>query len=251
MLDINVAGGGASVNTFSPVFQTALQEHTQPLSRLLKQPCWTMGLCAARGRPGRPHTRKHLLSILRVIPSTGRVCTPCRRTPSLNPTPKCVSASSAVVSKTSQMFYWCKQVGLRMRFCTFADVLDGVQGEPAIAAAEKKVTHGITHPQLLIEYGRLCVCVRECVCLMLQSVRSPCPFSFSVCPAWNFCLIPGWEAEAVINTPQYLPCPLVLRESFTASLLRSYVNQNVHQKPFATLSAAGKYMCTRKQPWQA
>lgn len=31
----------------------------------------------------------------------------------------------------------------------------------------------------------------------------------------------------------------------------SYVNQNVHQKPFATLSTACKYMCTCKQPWRA
>lgn len=106
-----------------------------------------------------------------------------------------------------------------------------------------KEGHGITYPHSVIEYGRLCV--------MLKSVRSPCPLSFSVCPAWNFCLILRWGEEAVINTPQYLPCPLVLRESFTASLLRSYVNQNVHQKPFATLSTACKYMCTCKQPWQA
>ncbi len=106
-----------------------------------------------------------------------------------------------------------------------------------------KEGHGNTYPHSVIEYGRLCV--------MLKSVRSPCPVSLSVCPAWNFCLILRWGEEAVINTPQYLPCPLVLRESFTASLLRSYVNQNVHQKPFATLSTACKYMCTCKQPWQA
>lgn len=105
-----------------------------------------------------------------------------------------------------------------------------------------KEGHGITYPHSVIEYGRLLV--------MPKSVRSPCPVSLSVCPAWNFCLILRWGEEAVINTPQYLPCPLVLRESFTASLLRSYVNQNVHQKPFATLSTACKYMCTCKQPWQ-
>lgn len=58
-------------------------------------------------------------------------------------------------------------------------------------------------------------------------------------------------ARKGINTAQYRPCPLVLRESFTASLLRSYVNQNVHQKPFATLSTACKYMCTCEQPWRA
>lgn len=99
------------------------------------------------------------------------------------------------------------------------------------------------YPYSVIDYGRLCV--------MLKSIRSPCPASLCVCPAWNFCLILRWGKETVINTPQYLPCPLVLRESFTASLLQSYVNQNVHQKPFATLSTACKYMCTCKQPWQA
>lgn len=87
--------------------------------------------------------------------------------------------------------------------------------------------------------------------VIVKSVRSACPLSFSVCPAWNFCLILRWREKAVINTAQYRPCPLVLRESFTASLLRSYVNQNVHQKPFATLSTACKYMCTCKQPWRA
>lgn len=87
--------------------------------------------------------------------------------------------------------------------------------------------------------------------VIVKSVRSACPLSFSMCPAWNFCLILWWREKAVINTVQYRPCPLVLRESFTASLLRSYVNQNVHQKPFATLSTACKYMCTCKQPWRA
>lgn len=116
-----------------------------------------------------------------------------------------------------------------------------------------KEGHGFTYPSSVIEYGRLRV--------MLESVRSPCPahlslflaltLSLSLCPAWNFRLILRWGEEAVINTPQYLPCPLVQRESFTASLLLSYVNQNVHQKPFATLSTACKYMCTCKQPWQA
>lgn len=106
-----------------------------------------------------------------------------------------------------------------------------------------KEGHSITYPHSVTEYGRLCV--------MLKSVRSPCLASLSVCPAWIFCLILHWGEEAVINTPQYLPCPLVLRESFTPSLLQSYVNQNVHQKPFATLSTACKYMCTCKQPWQA
>lgn len=104
----------------------------------------------------------------------------------------------------------------------------------------EKEGHAMTYPYSVIDYGRLCV--------MLKSIRSPCPASLSVCPASNFCLILRWEKEAVINTSQYLPCPLVLRESFTASLLQSYVNQNVHQKPFATLSTACKYMCTCKQP---
>lgn len=89
------------------------------------------------------------------------------------------------------------------------------------------------------------------MCVIVESVRSSCLHSFTVCPAWNFCLILCLREKAVINTAQYFPCPLVLRESFTASLLRSYVNPNVHQKPFATLSTACKYMCTCKQPWRA
>lgn len=129
------------------------------------------------------------------------------------------------------------------RVCVHVRVCFGMWARRTGDRSRGKEGHGITYPQSVIEYGRLRV--------MLESVRSLCPFSFSVCPAWNFCLILRWGEEAVINTPQYLPCPLVLRESFTASLLRSYVNQNVHQKPFATLSTACKYMCTCKQPWQA
>lgn len=107
----------------------------------------------------------------------------------------------------------------------------------------EKEGHNLTYQNSVIEYGRPYV--------MLKSVRSPSLTSLSVCPAWNFCLILRWGEETVINTLQYLQCPLVLRESFTTSLLRSYVNQNVHQKPFATLATACKYMCTCKQPWQA
>lgn len=116
-------------------------------------------------------------------------------------------------------------------------------GTRAGVCMQGKEGHGNPYPHSGTEYSRLHVIVK--------SVRSPCPLSFSVCPAWNFCLILRLREKAVINTVQYLPCPLVLRESFTASLLRSYVNQNVHQKPFATLSAACKYMCTCKQPWRA
>lgn len=118
-----------------------------------------------------------------------------------------------------------------------------VCGEGEQQRMRGKEGHGNPYPQSVTEYGRLHVIVK--------SVRSLCPLSFSVCPAWNFCLILRLREKAVINTAQYLPCPLVLRESFTASLLQSYVNQNVHQKPFATLSAACKYMCTCKQPWRA
>lgn len=129
--------------------------------------------------------------------------------------------------------------------CVFVHILDRFATRVRRTGKRRrgKEGHSVTYPLSVTEYGRLCV--------MLKSVRSPCPLSFSVCPAWNFCLILHLGETAVINTLQYLPCPLVLRESFTASLLRSYVNQNVHQKPFATLSTACKYMCTCKQPWQA
>lgn len=52
-----------------------------------------------------------------------------------------------------------------------------------------KEGHGITYPHSVIEYGRLLV--------MPKSVRSPCPVSLSVCPAWNFCLILRWGEEAI------------------------------------------------------
>lgn len=119
----------------------------------------------------------------------------------------------------------------------------GLWGRRAGRRMQGKEGHSNPYPQSVTEYGRLRVIVK--------SVRSLCLLSFSVCPAWNFCLILRLREKAVINTAQYLPCPLVLRESFTASLLRSYVNQSVHQKSFATLSTACKYMCTRKQPWRA
>lgn len=72
---------------------------------------------------------------------------------------------------------------------------------------------GHDNPHSGTEHGRPRV-------LIVKSVRSACPLSFSVCPAWNFCLILRWREKAVINTAQYRPCPLVLRESFTASLLQ-------------------------------
>lgn len=119
----------------------------------------------------------------------------------------------------------------------------GLWGRRAGECMRGKEGHGNPYPQSVTKYGRLRV--------ILKSIRSPWLLSFSVCPVWNFCLILCLREKAVINTAQYLPCPLVLREFFTASLLRSYVNQNVHQNLFATLSTACKYTCTCKQPWRA